>query len=289
MNRLSIIVAALLTSSLASAEPIALVLSEALPPYQLAQKGIVETRRFDTATHPIEDIAKIPKTTRALVAVGAKATVDLRQLFPEHPIVFCMILNPERYQLPNGKMTGVALNIDPESQFRAVRMLLPKAKRIGVLYDPAKSGSTIKLAQQSANARGLTLSASKVTDPKDVPKLFRELLDQIDVYWLIADSTVVNEQSFEFMLLYSVEKKIPMISYSKNFVKAGALVSLSADYYAIGKQTGQLVQRILEGEAADSIPVQYPKDPRLVLNLKTATRLGLNFDAKLVSEAEEVY
>ncbi len=72
-------------------------------------------------------------------------------------------------------------------------------------------------------------------------------------------------------------------------MKAGALFALSCDNADIGRQSGQLTVKILNGTQPTDLPVTVPTKIRLAINLKTAKRIGLKIPSQIVVQANEVF
>jgi putative ABC transport system substrate-binding protein len=71
-------------------------------------------------------------------------------------------------------------------------------------------------------------------------------------------------------------------------VRSGALATLFCDYADVGRQTGELVRRVLDGARPEDLPVAGPRKVSLGLNLRTAQHLGLDVSPPLVAGALEV-
>ena len=233
---------------------------------------------------------KIRASDASLVlAVGLKAAIAAKLELVDVPVIYCMVIDPARYDLKAPNLTGLLLEIPIERHLGAVRQALPAVRRIGVLYDPAKSQSLVEDARRQARMQGFELIAKSVASDRDVAAAARSLMSQIDLLWLIPDSTVLSEDSLRFLLDLAMEHNIPTVGFSPEFVRSGALLSLSVSYADTGRQAAQLGKRFLSGEGLDSagrlIP---PSQSRITINLRTLRFLGLTIPPEILRQAESV-
>jgi putative ABC transport system substrate-binding protein len=227
--------------------------------------------------------------TSVLFAVGSKAAQVAKEKFPDIPVVFCMVLDPAQYNLKAPNMTGIRLEIPLDRQFGAMRSVLPSLKRIGVLYDPEKTGHLVDEARLLAKSLGLELIAKQVNTEKEVPPALRALLSQVEALWLVPDSTVLTEDSLKFVLGTALDFNVPVIGFSSELVRSGALIGLSVNYEDVGRQAGVLAKKILFDQYKPSSATVPPERVRLSLNLKTAKFLGITISPDAVNAADELY
>jgi putative ABC transport system substrate-binding protein len=226
--------------------------------------------------------------TALVLAVGLKAALVAKLEIIDIPVIFCMVLDPAKHDLKAPNMTGILLEVPIERQLATLGTVLPGAKRVGVLYDPEKTGPFLEEARRRAKGFGLELVSQAVASEKDVPSALRGLISRVDTFWLIPDSTVLTEDSLRFLLNTALEASIPVLGFSPDLVKSGALVGLSVNYEDIGRQGGALAKSILSGKSR-SQALTPPERLRMSLNLKTARYLGITVPPDIVSRADDVY
>ena len=224
-----------------------------------------------------------------LLAVGLKAAQVAKLEITNTPVVFCMVLDPSKHGLKAPNMTGILLEVPIERQFATLRWALPGSKRLGVLYDPDKTGPMIEEARRRAKELGLGLIARPVTSEKEVPAALRELMPQVDTLWLLPDSTVLTEDSLRFLLGTTLEATIPVIGFSPDLVKSGALIGLSVQYDDLGRQAALLAKSLVNNQGTTSLGLIQPDRLRLSLNLKTGKYLGITIPPDVVGRADELY
>jgi putative ABC transport system substrate-binding protein len=227
--------------------------------------------------------------TSLVVAVGLKAALTAKSEIVGPPVIYMMILDPLKHHLNGSNMTGTLLEIPVERQLKLLHSFLPAKHRLGVLYDPSKNSSRIKDAEAQAADNGLQLQGFPVTNEKEVPQQLRALLATVDALWLMPDSTVLTDESIRFILESALAQHVPVIGFSPEFTRLGALLSLSVNYGEVGRETGTLAKRILDGERlmpSKPMPVERLK---ITVNLKTARFLGITFPKELNSIIDETY
>ena len=223
-----------------------------------------------------------------VVAVGLKAALAAKLEIVDIPIVYMMILDPSKHNLNAPNMTGTLLEIPAERQFKILRAFLPELRRLGVL---SNSGSQPKVKDTIAQAatQSFQLQAFPVESEKDVPQQLRSLVASTDALLLVPDATVLTNESIGYILETSLARRVPVIGFSPEFTRLGALLSVSVSYGEVGRETGVLAKRILEGDRklpAKPIPIERLK---ITVNLKTARFLGIEFPKEVNHLIDETY
>ena len=223
-----------------------------------------------------------------VVAVGLKAALAAKLEIVDIPIVYMMILDPSKHNLNAPNMTGTLLEIPAERQFKILRAFLPELRRLGVLSN-SSSQPRVKDTIAQAATQSFQLQAFPVESEKDVPQQLRSLVGSTDALLLMPDATVLTNESIGYILETSLARRVPVIGFSPEFTRLGALLSVSVSYGEVGRETGVLAKRILEGDRklpAKPVPIERLK---ITVNLKTARFLGIEFPKEVNHLIDETY
>jgi putative tryptophan/tyrosine transport system substrate-binding protein len=105
--------------------------------------------------------------------------------------------------------------------------------------------------------------------------------------FLLTDSALFNGYRQQLVTLARFNA-IPTMYTFREFAVAGGLISYASSLTDNFRKAGIYVARVLKGEKPGDLPVQQPTKFDLVINLKTAERLGLTFPPGLLAIATEV-
>ena len=237
---------------------------------------------------------EIGKSLRAsppdlVFAVGLKAAMSTKLEIFDTPVVFCMVLNPETYDLPTANMTGIAVRAPSEAQLAAIRSLMPDRQRVGVLYGEDQSGAAVHEAIRVAGQQGLELVPVAVRSQEDVAHALSGLLPKIDVLWLIQDQVVVSESTIPVFLESSLRAGVPIFTFSSSLVQQGAVGALVLDPWAVGLQAARLSLMRLKGTGALAGTIEAPANTQWALNLKSAEYFKMTLNPELIRLAGQVF
>jgi putative ABC transport system substrate-binding protein len=279
----------------AYAATIAVILSKKVTQYSVALTGFsnyvaqrdasIVIREFDT--NQSNYIAQVRDYgPDVIVTMGTSTTRAVKSGIGNIPIVFSMVLDPVGNGLTGSNITGISLDISPETQFRKFRAVAPGISSIGVIYNVSENANTVKQAKQAAAKLGISLKEYPVQTTKDIPEI-NQL--GIDALWIIPDGIVCKPAIVEHIFLSSLQYNIPVMGISAAYVKAGAVLALTADYQDIGQQAANIALSIANGASPSSISIKEPQKTNLYLNLTVASRLGINIPDYLIKQATKIY
>lgn len=227
--------------------------------YDEAVKGFkrecrVSMRRLVLTDYAEADITRITREEhpKLIVAVGDRA-LELAQKQRTTPVLYMMALNAR----PRKGVTGIGLLLDPSRYFSVFDAL--GAGRVGVIYDPARSGAYLKRALSAVNRNRIELVLREVRSAKETPAMLQSLRGKVDAIWMLPDTTAVSPASTEAYFLFSQGERVPVVTFADVYLSMGGAVALTIDRHDIGRQLGEMAQGILDGEDVDEIPAGFPR------------------------------
>ncbi|MDX6752289.1 ABC transporter substrate-binding protein [Geminicoccaceae bacterium 1502E] len=212
----------------------------------------------------------------------------------EIPVVFTAVTDPVGAGLvkdpenPGGNVTGLS-DLSPLDQHLAlVREFLPEAKRLGVPYNPGEANAVtlVELLHELAPEQGFTIVEAAVSKSAEAQAAARSLVDKVDAIYVPTDNTVVS--ALEALLAVAQQAGVPVFSGDTDSVARGAVASVGFDYYQVGRQTGAIVVKVLQGAEPGSIAVRPAEGTDLVVNKAAAERFGVTIPEAVLARAAKI-
>jgi putative ABC transport system substrate-binding protein len=232
-----------------------------------------------------------------IVAFGNPTVRAARAATTETPIVMIHVSDPvaERFvntlARPGGNATGfVFFAVSPGKHLELMREMVPRLRRVLVLTDPRDPVSPRQLAALRAAAESwkpLELVEREATDRDDLERVFRSI-KLGDVDGVVSASINLQIRFTSLLIRLAAERRLPLASYRKESVQLGALFSYAPDDAAVGRRAAEYVDKLLKGARPADLPVELPTKFELVINLKTATTLGLTIPPPVLARADEI-
>ncbi len=210
------------------------------------------------------------------------------------PVVFTAVSDPVGAQLvkdmqkPGGNVTGLSDLSPVADHVKLIKEVAPNVKTIGFLYNSGEANSLSLLEGLKAAAKegGLDVVESAATKSAEVQGAARALIGKADLIYIPTDNTIIS--ALEGAVSVAEEAKIPLMTADTDSVSRGAFIALGFNYYDVGKQTGEVVVRILNGEKPGDIPVNVAAGTDLVVNLVAAKKMGIEIPQAVIDRASKV-
>lgn len=287
-------------SSVASAEEVAILKSADISAYS---EAITAFKQALPSTFPVPqeynlqgDMTKgrsLARRIRAsnakiVLAVGLKATLVAKLEILDIPVIFCLVMDPEKYDLPTSNMVGLSLDIPFRQHIKPLQILFPKISRIGVLFDPQKTKGKHAQLLKDAETLDISIVSEPVHTEQDVPKALNAIENRIDALWLLPDSTVLTESTLDFLMSTTLEGHVPVVGFDAGLVQNGAVVGAYIHYADMGKQAAELTQQLV-GAASPSLfgTIKPPERVYQAINQKSARYLSIPLTPDVLRQFDE--
>jgi putative ABC transport system substrate-binding protein len=220
-------------------------------------------------------IAATGDVASARAAQSASSTVPIVFTIGGDPVHFGFVQSLNR---PGGNLTGIAFS---PSMLGAKRMqllhdMVPSATRIALLMNPDNPNGAAELADSQAGAArlGQEILVVNARNAAQIDTAFGEIL-RAKAAALVAATDPVMLDRREQIAQLALRHSLPAVSFTRQFAVAGGLLSYGPNIGWMYRQAGGYMGQILKGAKAAEIPVMQSTEYELVLNQKTAARLGI--------------
>jgi putative ABC transport system substrate-binding protein len=170
-----------------------------------------------------------------------------------------------------------------------MRELMPNATLIGFLVNPPNpnAASDTKELQAAALTLGFQVYIHAASSEHEIDSGFAAFGGRkVDAVMVAADAFFRSRR--DQLAVLAARYAMPTTYAVREHALAGGLMSYGTDISEAYRQAGIYAGRILKGERPSDLPVLQPTKFELVINLKTATALGLSVPATLLARADEV-
>ena len=229
-----------------------------------------------------------------LVGITTPATLSLSNATKDKPIIMGGITYPVEAGLiktedkPGNNITGVSDRTPIKQQLEIMKKVLPKMKKVGILYTASEDNS-VKQAQEAeklAKELGLEVKVSTVANTNDIQQVTESLASETDAIFVPIDNTIASAMAT--VVKATDAKKIPVFPSADTMVADGGLLGLGVDQYQIGVETAKVVAKVLKGADTKDISIVLANEGVIYLNEAKAKQLGIEIPKEIKDKAKVV-
>jgi putative tryptophan/tyrosine transport system substrate-binding protein len=234
------------------------------------------------------DVIVTSGTSAAWAAKEATKTIAIIMAGASDPVASGLVSSLAH---PGGNITGFSELPGREIEGKRLELIketVSTVSRVAVVLD-STSRRDPKPLEEAAKALGLTLllSDDEVESAREFRRAFDKMVrERADA--LYAPETPVNVRYRNLIISLAAKNRIPTMYGSREFVEAGGLMSYGSSFVELFRGAATYVARILKGTKPANLPVQQPLRFELVINLKTAQKIGLEIPPKVLYRADKV-
>ena len=220
-----------------------------------------------------------------VLAYTSPAVAALQQAMPSVPIVFASVIDPvgagivETLARPGGNATGFTVfeyGIGGK-WLELLKEIAPAVTRAAIIRDPAIPAGIGQFAaiQSVAPSLGIEFSPSACAIRGDRTR--GGTFSRGANGGLIVTASGLATAHRHLIIELAARYRLPALYPFRYYVTGDGLMSYGPDQVDQFRRAAGYVDRILKGEKPADLPVQAPTKYELVINLKTAKALGLEF------------
>lgn len=269
---------------------------------ELAAAGLVEgvnleyihkNANGDKAAFPSLISELINRDIDILIPISTSASQAAIELTPDSiPVVFTYVTDPESAGILGKRknVCGLSDVTNFKDYIEFAKTLLPNMKKAGTVYNNTESNSVYAQNQliSLSNIYGYELIQAISKNTNEISAAYQNINSQsCDALLIVADNTLSLGMS-ELADL-AIEDKMPLIGDSFQHAQDGALASISVDYDALAKSTGELTLAVIRGINPDNEQVRKFSTNVIALNTETASKIGFIFSDVLKNKAKFIF
>ncbi|PXZ27467.1 tryptophan ABC transporter substrate-binding protein [Lactobacillus helveticus] len=216
------------------------------------------------------------------IGIATPAVQSLANQAGSIPVIMGAVSDPIGAHLvksmtrPGGKVTGVQDRQPIPAQLKLLQTILPKAKKIGVIYTSSDDSSTAEYHEfkKLAEAQGITVRPYTITSTNDIEQVAQTMAGKVQAVYVPTDNTVAS--GIATLLKATNAAKIPVFPAADTMVKSGGLATRCVSQFDMGVLTGKMAGQILKGKNLATTPVKRVTSYETVINQKAADELNIH-------------
>ncbi len=265
--------------------------------YVYGQNVVVELRTTDGSVDQLPVLAEelLRLKVDVILASAGPAALIARNATTSVPVVFVGVVDPVGLGLvpslarPGGNITGLAATSGDFAgkRLELLKAIVPRLRRVAVLWHPANPTNPIQLkgAEAAARTLGLKLEPVPIQGANDFDSAVKAVRGADGI--LVLESPLFTTYRAQLAEIAG-KARLPAIYGQKEYVEAGGLMSYGTHFFDLYRRAGSYVDRILKGANPADLPVEQPAKFEFVINSKTAKAQGLTIPPSLLLRADKV-
>lgn len=237
----------------------------------------------------------IDKKVDLVYSLTTPGTLIAKEMIQDTPIVFSIVTYPveanviSAIESSGNNLVGTRNYISVVRHYNAFEKIYPGIKTLAVAHRKNEPNSVIQEQQfkELLTPKGIIVIDIAAQDLDDLRYQLQNRAQEIDAVFSTCD-TLIQGGGEEIVIEFSKQFKKPTFTCNKDGVLKGALMGNVADFYTIGKLSGNKAGLILNGAKPSSLLTESPFEDYLLVNIKTAQEIGIDIPQYVLDDTEEI-
>jgi putative tryptophan/tyrosine transport system substrate-binding protein len=232
----------------------------------------------------------------AVIVWTLPAAQALKQAIKRTPIVFIALPDPVEdgliisFHRPGGNLTGTVSQADElyAKRVELMREVLPRAKTLAYLYENvASENKAANLLQVAGERLGFTVRRFPIDRPEQIAEAFLAMRAESPDFLTVGIGGMLWVERAN-IIRSATDQGLPITCPFAEFVELGCLMSYAPSWFHMSRRAAAYVDKVLKGADAAELPAERPNQFELVINLKTATLLGIEIPPTILARADRM-
>jgi putative tryptophan/tyrosine transport system substrate-binding protein len=234
------------------------------------------------------DVIVVPTTPGAVAVKHATGSIPIVGVNLTDPVDFGLVTSEAR---PGSNVTGLLFRLEgmTEKQVEIALELMPGANKIGILVDVKNPSNMLQRREVEAAAEksAVGITAIDVRTVDEIGAAIQTFVhERTSIVIVLGAALFVNAR--RRIAAFALASRLPTVYNFREHVEDGGLISYGIDLRQNFRRAAYFVDRILKGAKPADLPVEFPTNVELVVNLTTANAIGLTLPPTLLARADEV-
>ncbi|MGH8675222.1 MAG: ABC transporter substrate-binding protein [Burkholderiales bacterium] len=233
-----------------------------------------------------------------IVVSGAISALSAKRATRSVPIVMLAVGDPvgigavSSLAKPGGNVTGVSFissDLAPK-RLQFAKECVPRAKKLTSIWDSRNANARAESGAVLAAAKQFDLSVESLglaSDAELARALHRLASAKPEILYVAFEGGLASANRTT-LAEFGLRQRVPIVSGWSSITEAGALLSYAPDIPAMFRRAAYYVARVLKGAKPAALPIELPTKVDLVINLRTARRIGVSIPREMLLRADRV-
>lgn len=226
-----------------------------------------------------------------VVAIATPVAVSAATMSKDTPVVFAAVTDPitagltSSLEKPDKNITGTSDEIQVELILERALQVNPNLKKLGVIYNKGEVNSVTNIDKAKAfcSDKGIEVIEATVTGVNEVQSAIDVLNSKCDAVFAPNDNTVAS--AMDMVGPACAKAKVPLYVGADSMVQDGGFLSVGINYEDLGKETANMVDKVLKGEKVENIPVKvFKENLSIYVNTKVLANLGITLPDEIKND-----
>ena len=252
--------------------------------------------KADTLSQYAEKAVNESDIIFAIATPVAQALVEeTKKQGSDVPIVFTAVTDPvasgilTNAENPGGNVTGTT-DLNPVAkQIALAKEINANASKVGFIYTAGESNSVIQLnlAKEAAKENNLTIVDRAATNSSDIEQVVTNLIGSgIEFLYVPTDNEIAANMQLVARLCN--EAGVITICGEDGMLSDNGIITVgSVNYVSLGKMTGEMVAKILNGTKAGDLAVKAWTSDELAVNKTKIQEYNLPVSEEIINKANK--